>query len=396
MSVNTLTFEQSATMLNAMYAEATGAQPTLQVVDTATFTTVGTALLRLGTEPTMNALSQVLARTIFSIRPYSQKLKGINVTEERWGSIVRKISYIDGAVENDQRRGLTDGTSEDHYIVKKPKVIQTNYYGGTDYQYHVTIFKDQLDIALKDATEFGRFMAGVMQNVTDHLTQIAEAEARQALINMATGITLCNPSCYINVLQEYYNETGVSLTAVTMNDDQYFVPFTKWLYGFINTLTDFMSERSYKYHANITGSEVARHTPFNKMKAYMSANMLNKIDASVLSSIFNPEKLKMIDFERINYWQNIDVPYEIQATPCYLDTSNGALIDATTPVHIENMIGMIFDEEALGTVRMSTWQAMTPLNAAGGYWNQYYHFTQKIWNSFDENCVVLYAGVVTP
>ena len=397
MSVNTLTFEQSATMLNGMYAEATGAQPTLQAVDTATFTTVGTALLRLGMEPTMNALSQVLSRTIFSIRPYSQKLKGINVSEERWGSIIRKISYIDSDLENDQRRTLTDGSTVDMFTIKKPKVLQTNYYGGTDYQHHVTIFKDQLEIALKDAAEFGRFMAGVMQNVTDHLTQIAEAEARQALINMATGVTLCNSSCAINVLQEYYNETGVTLTTTTMFDDQYFVPFTQWLYGYINTLTDFMSERSYKYHANISGKEVARHTPFDKMKAYMSSNVLNKIDASVLSSIFNPDKLKMIDFERINYWQNIDNPYSIKATPCYLDTSDGSLVDALSAVQVDNVIGMIFDEEALGTVRMSTWTATTPLNAAGGYWNTYFHFTQKIWNSFDENFILLYADtVVTP
>ena len=45
MSVNTMSFEQSAAFLTALYEEATGQQPTLQVANTADFTSVGTTLL---------------------------------------------------------------------------------------------------------------------------------------------------------------------------------------------------------------------------------------------------------------------------------------------------------------------------------------------------------------
>ena len=90
MSVNNMSFEQSASFLTALYQEATGQQPTLQVMTPADFTTVGTTLLQMGYDPIIGAISQVLQRTIFSIRPYAQKFKDINVSEEKWGAITAR------------------------------------------------------------------------------------------------------------------------------------------------------------------------------------------------------------------------------------------------------------------------------------------------------------------
>ena len=79
MSVNSLTFEQSAAFLMDMYKEAIGSEPTINVVDSGTFTTVATTLLQQGYDPVCNAISQVLDKTIYSIRPYSMKFRSINV-----------------------------------------------------------------------------------------------------------------------------------------------------------------------------------------------------------------------------------------------------------------------------------------------------------------------------
>ena len=77
MSVNTMTFEQSAAYLTALYKEATGQFPTLQIANTADFTTVGTTLLQGGVDPIIGALAQVLDRTIFSMRVYNKKFEDI-------------------------------------------------------------------------------------------------------------------------------------------------------------------------------------------------------------------------------------------------------------------------------------------------------------------------------
>lgn len=398
MSVNSMNFEQSAAFLSSLYAEATGQQASIQIANTADFTSVATTLLQMGYDPIISALSQVLNKTIFSIRPYNAKFTSIEVDSQRWGAITRKINFLDTALDSaDERLTLVDGSSVDHYVVKKPKALQTNFYGATQYQDHITIFKDQLDSAFEDAGQFGRFMAGVMQNLSDKLEQVRESEARGVLINFITSIADVGGAQYINVLQAYKDETGTSLTPANMFALSNYSNFVRWLAGFIVTLQDRMAQRSQLYHFNITGSEVMRHTPANRMKRLISANVANYLTTMVNSNLYNPDKLNgfLNEAEKVTYWQNINDPWSAEATPTYLDTSNGQLITQSTPVLVENIFGVLADEEACGITRMSTWTASTPLNAAGGYTNLYMHHTQKTWNDFTENFVVLYADTPT-
>lgn len=396
MSVNSLSFEQSAAFLMDMYEQATGQESTVAVVDTATFTSVGTTLLQMGYDPIINAITQVLNKSIYSIRPYSMKFRGINVDETKWGAVVRKINYLDKPLdETDDRLSLVEGESVDPYVVKKPAVLQTNFYGATQYQDHITIFRDQLDSAMRDAAEFGRFMAGVMQNISDKLAQIAEGEARGLLANFICGKYAADSDNCINVLQAYYDATGVELTPATMYNEDNYQPFIRWFYSFVNDLTDFMSERSFKYHMNITGKEIPRHTPAKFLKAYMSGTVVNKTASEVLAVTFNPDKLSMIEWEKVTYWQNINDPYAVSTKPAYLKVSDGTIVESTDTVKVENIIGVLFDEECLGMTRRSTWTAASPFNPRGGFYNIFYHFTQSTWNDFTENGVVLYAGDVT-
>lgn len=394
MAANNLTFEQSAAFLTDLYEQASGEKANIAVTDTASFVTVAQAVLKTGYDNVISSISQVLGRTIFSVRPYTAKFKGITVDAQRFGAITRKINFVDGDVENDQRLPLTDGASVDPWVINKPKVLQTNFYGGETYQRHVTIFKDQLDVAFQSAEEFGRFIAGVIQNVMDQLEQIREAEARAALCNFIAGKAEGDATNVINVLQAYYDETGVTLTPGTMYADTNFVPFTKWLYSYINGLTQKMAERTTLYHINVTGKELHRHTPANRLKAYMSARAMNSIDSVALPTVFGADRLKMIDFEPVVMWQNINEPEKVLANPTYLQ-ADGTLTSASN-TSVENIVGLLFDEDALGMTIINEWSMETPMNAAGGYSNIFYHFTSKIWNDFSENAIVLVAGTVTP
>lgn len=398
MAVNDMTFEQSAAFLNDVVEQATGAKPTIDVVDTGTFTTVAQTVLKAGYDPVLSAISQVLGRTIFSIRPYTQKFRGIDVDAERWAAHTRKVNFVSSQLEDDERlkplgdpaEALKDGESVDMYKIKKPKVVQTNFYGATQYQDHITLFRDQLDAAFRNPEEFGAFVSGVMQTIKDDLTQVRENEARMALVNLATGHAWLDAPEVINVLQAYKDETSTSLTVANMYADGNYMPFIKWLYAFINTLTDRMAERTIKFHKNIDKMPIRRHTPADRLKAYMYNGVLNKIDSAVLSSVFNEKKLKMIDFEAVAFWQNIDEPMKMSAKPTAM-SGDGTLKTRNTAQNIDNVLGMLFDEEAVGITTKSTWMDRTPFNVAGGYSSVYWHHTQQVWNDFTENCVVLIA-----
>lgn len=394
MSVNTMSFEQSAAYLTALYEEATGQSPAIKIANTADFTSVGTTLLQGGLDPIIGALCQVLDRTIFAMRVYNKKFEDITVDEIRWGAVTRKINFMDTPLDSqDDRLSLVDGQSIDPFTVKKPKAVALQFYGNTQYQDSITIFRDQLDSALRSPEEFSRFISAVMTNISNKHKQIEEAEARGLLINFITAKKLADPDNCINVLQAYYDETGTALTPQNMFAVSNFTEFSRWLAGYMATLADKLAERTQKFHMNVTGKELMRFTDGVDLRKYISANIANSLDKAVASGLFNPDRLNVITdgMRKMTFWQNIDNPYSVKATPAYLDVSDGSIAEAVSPVQVDNIVGVLFDRDALGMVKRSTWSASSPFNPKGGYYNLFWHWTQQTWNDFTENFIVLYA-----
>lgn len=385
MAVNDMTIEQVSTVLNAIVEQATGKQPTIQVTDTSSFVTVAQTALKTGYDTVLQAISQVLSRTIFSVRPYNRKFRGLEVSEQKWGNHVRKLQLIDNTFENDERYSLTEGQSVDMYKVKKPKPVQTNFYGQVTFQDHITIFRDQLDVAFSSPTEFASFISMIMQNMADRFAQMDEEFDRSAVANFIGG-KIIGGTDVIHLVTEYNDYAGTSYTATTIKDPTAYEPFIKWVFGRIKTLVGMMSERSIKYHTNLTDKPIMRHTPVDNLKMYLFAPVLNDITSSVLSDIYNDELLRFAEHEEVSYWQNIDNPDALKLTASYM-TAAGAI--TTGSVNSTGIFGVLFDEEAVGSNRCNEWSERTPMNAAGGYSNIYWHWTRRYWNDFTENGLVL-------
>ena len=389
MPANELSINQVSTILNAVVKQATG-NTALATVDGNNFATVAQLPLKIGYDPVINAISQVLSSTIFSVRPYSRKFKGINVSSQKFGNITRKLNIADSDWTDDDRQKLTDGESIDMYVVKKPTVLQTNFYGANAFQRQTTIFKDQLDVAFSSQEEFGRFISMLMSNVSDMIEQGHESMARMCILNYVGG-KLANEeevNNRIHLLTEYNELTGLTLNEKDVYKPENFPSFMKFVVARIKAISNLMTERSEKFHTNVTGKEIMRHTPLSKQKVYLLAPQQYLMETSVLSDLFNDKYMKMTDLELVNFWQNIDKPADIDIKPIYMD-KNGALKQPESAIKEPHLFGVIFDEEALGYTTVNSWSAPTPFNARGGYHNIFWHYTDRYWNDFTENGVVL-------
>lgn len=384
--MNTLTIEQTSAVLNDVLAQVTGSK-VIGTVTPENFVSVATTVLKQDYDVTLKAISQVLSRTIFSVRPYTRKFKGLEADEIRYGNHVRKLNLSDLPFEDDQRYTLEDNISVDMYKVRKPKVLQVNMYGQETFQTHYTVFRDQLDVAFSSMEDFGRFLAMVAQNLSDTIEQAHESLARATVANFINGKVKGDTPNVIKLVTVYNDMTGATLTPDTVKQPQNFVPFVKWMYGYLSTISSLLTERTVKYHINVTDHEIARHTPASMQSLYLYSPELNNIRTSVLSDVFNPDFLKLAYTEQVNFWQSIDTPMGINNKPEYL------LPDGTTKVEEEavvtsNVFGLMCDVEAMGYTVVNQWTATTPFNAAGGYSNIYFHFTDRYWNDFTENAVV--------
>ena len=382
-----LNFNQCATLLKAINEQATG-KSTLAPTTPGEFVSVATTTLMSGYDNVINAVSQVLSKTIFSVRPYNAKMEGLMVDSVRYGNHVRKLVTLDADPETDDRISLTDGASVDQQRVKKPAVLQTNFYGANVYQRSVTIFRDQLDTAFTSAEEFSRFVGMVIQNVMDQREQDIENCKRLALNNFIAGKIKGDAANVIHLLTEYQAESGLAeLTAETVLSPANYPDFIKFAIGRIKTVGDLMTERSIKYHLNTTSAKIPRHTPLADQRVYLLSQYVNKMEASVFSTVFNEDYLKTVDFERINFWQSLDKPAEISIKPNYMHT-DGTIKTSETNVTSTAVFGVVFDREAVGMTMVNEWSAPAPFNARGGYTNTFWHYTTRFWNDFTENGVV--------
>ena len=381
---NTLNFNQCAELLNAINKQATGREP-VAIVDTSSFVSVATTVLQTGYDNVINAISTVLSKTIFSVRPYTRKFAELNVSEQRFGARVRKLQVVDDSAQNDNRYSLAHGVAVDQQRVYKPTVIESNFYGGNVYQRVLTVFKDQLDVAFSSPAEFGAFVSMLVQNVVDLMEKDHEEMARACLANFCAGKYKAEPASVFHLLTLYNEECGTEYTAADIKKPENYGAFLMWAIAFIKTVSDLMTERSISFHFNIEGKPVAKHTPHDKQRLYINSADANGMQSRVMPTVFNADNLRM-KFEKISFWQNITAPATIKAKPVYMKP-NGSLIkpEEAEEVTVNNLFAVLVDEEAIGYTTINQWCASAPFNASGGYTNTFWHYTDRYWNDFMEN-----------
>lgn len=401
MSVNSLNFEQVSTVLTSIVEQATN-QSILTPTDTGSFVSVAQVALRADRDSVMQAISNVLARTIFSIRPYEARFKGLDMDTFRWGGMMRKLSIADSDWDDDEAYDYPifydanqtppdgEGLSIDRWKIKKPNILQTNFYGQSVYADHMTITEDQLETAFTGPDQFGSFLSLLMTNLSNRLEMSNEA-LRRGLVCNAIGALYeeNNSERVIHLLSEYNSLAGITpaLTSQTVYDPANFPAFCKWVYSRVAEITDLFTANSTMFQTVITGKPILRHTPYVAQKVYLFAPFQRQMEARVLADTYHDNYLKYADVETVPFWQSISARDSVKVTPSYVDTS-GALVTSTAQT-VEPVFGLIFDQDAMGMTITDRRVLSTPLNESGLYRNIWVHGKQRIVFDNTEKCALL-------
>ena len=400
MSVNTMTFEQISTVLVSLVKQATG-QTVLTPTNTSEFVSVAQIALRADRDVVINTLSNMIGKTIFSTRPYSAKMTGLELDSFRWGAVMRKLSIADNEWADDQAYDYPvtydasqtvptgDGGTVDQWVIKKPNVLQTNFYGASVYADHMTITEEQLESAFTSPDQLGSFISLIMTNLSDRWEQAQENLRRGLVSNAIGGIYHENDSNrVVKLLTEYNALTGLSLTANTVYQPANFKPFMQWVYSRIAEISDKMTERSLMYQTVITGKPVMHHTPAQDQRVYLYAPARHQIDAMVLADTFHDSFLRYADVESVNFWQSIGSGSSVTVTPAWTDSS-GVLDIPSSAVSVDNVFGLMFDRDFMGMTVLGQRMLSTPVNASGIYRNIWLHAKNRIFTDPTEKAVLL-------
>lgn len=399
MAVNTLTFEQVSTVLTSIVQQATN-QAVLTPTDTGSFVSVAQMALRADRDAVMNAISNVLTRTIFSIRPYSAKMTGLEMDTFRWGNMMRKLSIADTDWQDDpayawpvtydasQTPPSGDGEAVDPWTIKKPNILQTNFYGASVYFDEMTITEDQLESAFTGPEQLGSFLTLLMTNLSNRLEMSNEGLRRGLVCNAIAAMRAENKAeRNIHLLSEYNALTLNTYTINDIYDPANFPAFMKWMYARVAELTDLFTANSTMFQTVITGKPILRHTPLEMQRIYMYSPLMRQMEARVLADAYHDGFLRYSDVESLPYWQSISTKDTVSAAPVYTGT-DGSVVTGTNTV-VENVVGLIFDRDAMGMTILDRRVLSTPINTKGLYRNIHVHAKQRVVFDSTEKCALL-------
>lgn len=410
---STMTFNQAATLLNAIQQQATG-QAALTATNLTEFVSAATTTLQTGYDPVMLAISQVLSRTIFSIRPYRRRFGLAEVSDTAYGNHVRKLSPIDKPISEDDRykwpvthdathtaNPMGDGESVDMQVINKQKALQTNFYGQNVWQDSYTIFRDQFDVAFTGPEELAQFIAMITGNMANKIEQIREDIGRAVVLNSMIGTYAQNDAATsafdlahrtIPLLTLYNAQTGLSLTAQTVFQPDNFTPFVRWAFSIIMSVSDLMEERTSLFQTNLStiDGRINRHSPKARQKLWIASQAMNAISTMVRVQNFNDDFMRLpngVRVESVGYWQAARNPLNVTGLATYIGT-DGTAVQMDEAAELGPVLAYLHDEEALGYATVNSWTAPAPFNARGGYVTNWLHETQKTYNDHTEKSVV--------
>lgn len=385
-------------LVTEAYQQATGRKD-IAAVDTTTFVAIGSVLTQTQNmkETTLGVITQMVVRTIYNDRVTRRRLDILRADEERWGGVVRKITELPLDPEESESFNtdinptqLADGNSVDMYKIRKPQVIELNFWGQKILKTHITRFMYQLDAAFNSEAEMARFVRSMMLQFYNDITRINDAKTRLVLLNAIGGIYEMGNA--VDLALEYNKENTTSYTRDQLLTT-YLEDFLKFTVSTVNIYSDNLEDSSAMYHANLTGKpDILRETPKEYQRMLFYKPFFTKAKATVMPTIFNPDELRLGEYSTVNFWQDKKTPTQVKVKPTYLDVATGASKDADATVELDYVLGILYDVEFMGVFPKFEYATTTPLNSNGLYWNEFVHWSFNNWTDYTENAVCFYIG----
>jgi len=367
-----MTTEQIYSLVNEINSQAFG-RTDLTVTDTSSLISLGNTVLSStnNTEAFLNTLAQRIGRTILRFRKYRNKLGDMVLNDFEYGAILQKIKVKMPQAEADQSVDLVDGQSVDHFKIAKPQADQKLFVTRTPYQYHITIQRFTLKEAFLNIDAMGAFISVVFGEVRNAIELGLENLSR---VTLATAIgETAGTSREIKLVTKYNAEMGTALDPgyAAMKDPD----FMRYAVSVMNTALDDITDMSASYNDGTLDT----FTPIEDARLKVISEFKRRMETVVQYAAFN-ERFVDINkqYQILNFWQAAKSRYSIDITIPSTDTE----------VKADWVVAVLHDRDAMGVYKWEEEVLTTPVNAAGRYYNTYWHEQQLRFIDKSENILI--------
>lgn len=366
-------------LVNSTVAQAIGRADVTRL-DTEGLISVGNVVLSssANTEAFLNTLAQRIGRTIYRFRDYNNKFKDMVISDMQYGAILQKIKVKMPDAVADPTYGLTNGESVDHYTVSKPQSTQKLFVTRTPYMFKITVQRETLKEAFLSAEAMGSFISLIFGEVRNAIELALENLGRLTLCGAISEIT---QSTQIYRLVTMYNteyelagDDALTATSALRSDS-----FLRYAIGQINHVIDMMQDMSTLYN----DGTVPTFTNKENMKIRVLSGFKRRLETVTEYAAFHDQFVNIDGaYSTINFWQGEKAPSNVSVKR----PSDGENFTE------DYVVACIHDRDAFGIYQIDETVLTTPVNAAGQYYNQFWHEKQARFVDSSENLVIFTLG----
>lgn len=401
MAINTNFYATINELVNNGLSGDIGEHP---VTDYTTFVQTGYALNDLdGAALANNFIKNLMnktALTLSTFRSYRGRYEDIFRGTLDNGNTIELVVQGFYQAREPQFTNLTDGQTVDQYKVALPEVHTKYYTDSNAYQIPVTISKTQLRKAWESPAAMDSFIQGIIGSVLNS-NEMQRQIGRQAAVTNAIAIGMgADPSTMKCTTAPI---TGVCVADFTTpenrmmsrvlddwNDEiEEFYHDGEALRGAVAKIRSTLHKMG-EYSERYNPEGIPTFTPDSGKRLYLLDDFAKACDAYIYQGAFNPDYNRLVDYVDISYWKNSEYPWmtvenNAPSDIVYYNTPEANEVDCYA------VIALAFDEFAIMEYLKQQTMDVTPLNAAGQYWNYYLNVDSQLINNLMANCVPFYV-----
>ena len=346
----------------------------------------------VGLDNFTRSLVDHVGRMVFVDRVYGGRAPSTLVDAWEFGSILEKVAVALPEAQENEVWNLQDGQSYDPNIFVKPNVTSKFFNDRITFDIQLSITTKQVKSAFDNVTQLNSFVSMLYTSVNNSATIKTDALVMRAINNMI-GETLYSefPSGQysgvsgvraVNLLQLYNEQLPSGSTALTAEEFMHSPEAIRYSILIFKNYIDRIKVMSTLFNM---GSQ-ERFTPSDRLHIVMLSEFANAADVFLQSDTFNEQYTALPSAERTVYWQGSGIDYGFDSTSAIkIQTSAGHTINAS------GVLAVMFDRDALGVANIDRY-VTSQYNAKGDFTNNFYHYTQGLWNDGNENFIVFYVA----
>lgn len=391
--------KQVYTFVNNAVKETIGDSAVLQE-DLSNVVDIGTSIFNANAfDAYVKSLINHVGKVIFVDRPYRGSAPSVLMDGWEYGSILEKISSEMPTAKENSSWNLVDGTTYNQDVFYQPSASVSFWNKRTTFEVDRSITELQVKQSFSNATQLNAFVSMLFNEIDKVLTVATDDLIMRTINNMIAetilndyGITTAGTAPTlsgktgvraINLLYKYNSAYTATLTAAEAITTPDFIRYAAYVIGLTS---DRLRRISTLF--NVGGKQ--RFTPRDLQHVVFLSDFVRAADVFLQSDVYHDNFTKLIEAETVPFWQGSGTDYNSTGSINAIPVSE-ANKDTPTPVSVGNVLGVIFDRDALGVTNYDR-RVTTHYNAKAEFTNYFYKQDAGYFNDLNENFVVFFIA----